>query len=68
MLSPTKSSVTRICPSQYLEAPIPIVGIEIFFVISLANLSTTHSIIIPKAPDLEIAIASFKILFLEIKD
>ena len=38
-----------------MDAPIPIVGIEIFFVISLAKFSITHSIIIPKAPALEIA-------------
>ncbi len=35
-LSPIKSSVTRTCPSQFEEDPIPIVGILIEFVIIFA--------------------------------
>ena len=66
-LSPVKSSVTRIWPSQYLDAPIPIVGIEIFAVIFFANFSITHSIIIAKAPALEISIASLKIFLLSME-
>ena len=58
------SSVTSTWPSQYFDAPIPIVGTEIFFVIFLAKSSTTHSTTIAKTPDLEIATASSKILFL----
>ena len=41
----------------------PIVGIETLFVIFLAKFSTTHSIIMAKTPELEIASASFKIFF-----
>ena len=57
------SSVTSICPSQYLEAPIPIVGTVTSLVILLAKFSTTHSIIIAKTPESEIALASSKIIF-----
>ena len=39
-LSPKISSVTRICPSQNFDEPIPIVGINIFLVIFG---DTTHS-------------------------
>ena len=49
---------------EYDDAPMPIVGIEIVFVIFLAKLSTTHSITIAKAPDLEREMASCKIFFL----
>ena len=37
-LKPSKSSITSICPSQYLDAPMPMVGTETFFVIFLDNL------------------------------
>ena len=43
MLRFIKSSNTKTWPSQYFEAPIPIVGIEIFSVISLAVSVVTHS-------------------------
>jgi len=33
LLNPNKSSVTKICPSQCLDAPMPIVGTGIDFVI-----------------------------------
>ena len=62
-LKPNISSITNICPSQYFDAPIPIVGTEIFFVINLARFSITHSIIIANAPELEIAVASSRIFF-----
>ena len=42
-LIPNMSSITNTCPSQYFEDPIPIVGIFIFEVISLATSVTTHS-------------------------
>ena len=64
-LNPSISSVTSIWPSQYPEAPMPIVGIETLFVIFLAKFSTTHSIIMAKTPELEIASASLKICFFE---
>ena len=35
------SSVTSICPSQYNDEPIPIVGILIFFVINLDAFGAT---------------------------
>ena len=44
------SSVTSICPSQYDEDPMPIVGILIFFVISFAEYGEMHSKTIEKAP------------------
>jgi len=59
--------VTSICPSQYLDAPIPMVGIEMLLVICFANDSTTHSITKAKAPEFDIDIASLKILFLSFK-
>ena len=62
-LSPIMSSVTSICPSQYLDAPIPIVGTEMLYVIFLAKLSTTHSITTANTPDFEMATASSKIFF-----
>ena len=66
-LKPIISSVTSIWPSQCLEAPIPIVGIEIFFVIFFAKFSITHSTTIAKAPELEMASASSKICFFWLK-
>ena len=53
LLNPIMSSVTSIWPSQYLDAPIPIVGTETLFVIFFAKLSTTHSITIANAPEFE---------------
>ena len=41
----------------------PIVGIETFFVIFFAKFSTTHSMTIANAPELETAIASSKICY-----
>ena len=62
--NPSISSLTNIWPSQYLEAPIPIVGTLTLFVILFAKSSTTHSIIIAKTPEFETATASSKIFFL----
>ena len=44
------SSVTSICPSQCLDAPIPIVGTETLLVIFFAKLSKTHSITMANTP------------------
>ena len=49
------SSVTNICPSQNLEDPIPIVGIQSFFVIFLAQWDVKHSNTIEKAPAFSIS-------------
>ena len=56
------SSVTKIWPSQYLDAPIPIVGMEIEFVIFFANLSNTHSMTMANTPDFDKDFASSKII------
>ena len=66
-LKPIISSVTSIWPSQCIDAPIPIVGIETLFVIFFAKFSGTHSITIANAPELETAIASSKIFFFSTK-
>ena len=44
------SSVTKICPSQYDDEPIPIVGILRVLVIILAVLGVMHSNTIENAP------------------
>ena len=41
--NPNKSSVTNICPSHLLEAPIPITGILEILLILFANFSVTDS-------------------------
>ena len=56
--------MTKICPSQCLDAPMPIVGIGIDFDIILAKLSSTHSITIANTPALDNNLASSIILFL----
>ena len=58
LLNPIMSSVTNICPSQYFDAPMPIVGTEILLVILFAKLSTTHSITIVNTPAFDRATAS----------
>ena len=63
LLSPIISSVTSIWPSQYLDAPIPIVGTETLLVIFFAKLYTTHSTTIANTPEFERAMASSKICF-----
>ena len=63
---PNKSSVTKTCPSQRDEDPIPIVGTFTDFVIIFAKDYSTHSKTIEKTPEDESALASFKILFLSI--
>ena len=50
LFNPIRSSVTKTCPSQYTEAPIPIVGILIVFVISFARELSIHSKTIPNTP------------------
>ena len=64
--NPSKSSVTKTCPSQNDEAPIPIVGTFTIFVISFARELSIHSNTIEKTPDAERDLASFKILFLSV--
>ena len=63
---PSKSSVTKTCPSQYAEDPIPIVGTFTELVIFFANDFSTHSNTIEKTPEDESTLASFKILFLSV--
>ena len=63
LLNPIISSLTSICPSQDLDAPMPIVGTETLFVIFYAKLSITHSITIAKTPEFESDTASCKICF-----
>ena len=60
------SSVTRICPSQYFPAPIPIVGADTLLVIFLPKLSLTASITIEKTPAEEILLASVIIFFISL--
>src|SRR6185312_9394775 len=48
--APIKSGVTRICPSQSGPEPIPMVGIEIFCVISFATAGVTISKTSANAP------------------
>ena len=50
LLNPNKSSVTKIYPSQCLDAPIPMVGTVMDFDIILAKFSSTHSITIANTP------------------
>ena len=52
------SSVTKICPSQYDDDPIPIVGIFNKLVILFAVAGVIHSKTIAKAPAFSIDIAS----------
>ena len=58
-LSPIKSSVTKICPSQLTEEPMPIVGILIEDVISFANDFSTHYKTIENTPADSKIFASF---------
>ena len=58
---PSISFVTRTCPDVFGPDPIPIVGIDILFVISSAIGSGTHSITNEKHPAFSRHIASFKI-------
>ena len=62
--NPIKSSVTSTCPSQWEEAPIPIVGIFKDLVICLANEVSTHSRTIENTPANSNRLASFKSIFL----
>ena len=62
--NPNKSSVTKIWPSQFIEEPIPIVGILTEDVISFAKDFSTHSNTIENTPEDSKIFASFKILFL----
>src|SRR6266576_4318330 len=48
--NPIKSCVTRICPSQCLPEPIPIVGMSIALVICFATSATTISSTTENAP------------------
>src|SRR5258707_10659713 len=52
------SSITRICPSQEGEPPMPIVGIATLSVSSRARLSATPSMTSEKAPASAIAMPS----------
>ena len=54
------SSVTKICPSQYEEEPIPIVGILSSLVTFFAAYFDKHSKTIENAPAFSIFFASFK--------
>ena len=66
MLRFIKSSNTKTWPSQYFEAPIPIVGIEIFSVITLAVSAVTHSnktALAPSASDLLLTLINFVFLY-----
>ena len=47
---PIKSSVTKTCPSQLTDDPIPIVGIFNLFVISFAKFVSIHSSTIENTP------------------
>jgi hypothetical protein len=62
--NPIRSSVTRTWPSQLTDAPIPIVGIFIVFVISFASELSTHSNTIEKTPNSSKILASCKRFFL----
>ena len=61
---PIKSSKTKICPSQLFEAPIPMVGILICFVIAFASELSMHSNTIEKTPAVSSNFASFNIFSL----
>ena len=61
MLRPSISGVTKICPSQSTPAPMPIVGIDIEAVTSLASFAGIFSSTTAKAPASSITFASFKI-------
>ena len=56
------SSLTNICPSQFDDDPIPIVGIFSLFVINLAAKGDKHSKTIEKAPACSIFKASLRSL------
>ena len=57
------SSVTSICPSQFEEEPIPIVGMFNSLVINFAELGDKHSRIIENAPAFSINLASLSSFF-----
>ena len=59
---PKISSETKICPSQTLPAPIPIVGIDICYVINFATSAGTISKTTAKAPAASTLLASSKSL------
>ena len=59
---PSMSSVTKICPSQCEDEPIPIVGIFNLSDINFAEVGDKHSRTIENAPDFSINFASFKSL------
>ena len=60
------SSVTSICPSQFKEEPIPIVGIFNALVINFAVDGDKHSSTIENAPALSISFASLRSLLASI--
>ena len=57
--NPIKSSITKTCPSQFFDDPIPIVGIFNVLVISFASVDSIHSKTIEKTPFSCKSLASF---------
>ena len=63
---PNKSSVTNTCPSQKTDDPIPIVGILIDLVISLAVDVSTHYNTIANTPRFSRSLESLNSCFLSL--